>query len=310
MILATPSFAAWLENEQFISEILEFIFPGCEDSSCIDALLAVVDGLPAGSTLSNSANMTAEGFTFLPCTESRFLPGLWESQEVVSYGSGGQKPTLTFTMEEPEFGLHVDLPLANTLFRNGRSSTLLATKWRKQEQSSSQYVKETQIERNSQTIFNPEILSAWLTAEIPLTALTPPRRIVSGLGNIVRQIADADGLSISASKELEIAVDTRIQAMEVEKHNVAVWALVTPDEDSLSNSANGDISNTLITCLLFKQGASLHRVCKFIVIPHFCVPFGIPRFQILTHQSERWWRMGSQTRSSLFRSRKYSGRCS
>jgi hypothetical protein len=70
--------------------------------------------------------------------------------------------------------------------------------------------------------------------------ITEPRRIVSGLGNIVRQI-EIDGKPTPASSELETAVQQVINRRaksnpDVATKTIAVWALVIPP--SIADSLN------------------------------------------------------------------------
>ena len=80
--------------------------------------------------------------------------------------------------------------------------------------------------------------SAALSMRVPLQPLTRPRRVVAGLGNVVRRISGPDGEPMPASRELEAAVhrlladksmEERIAAAAVlDEPPVVVWALLVP----------------------------------------------------------------------------------
>lgn len=76
---------------------------------------------------------------------------------------------------------------------------------------------------------------------LPLVPVTPARRIVAGLGNILRQV-DVDGRPTPASKELEEAIPLLL-ARRANKRAavVGVWAVVYPSEPV----ATGDVEAVL-----------------------------------------------------------------
>src|SRR5439155_7008402 len=103
------------------------------------------------------------------------------------------RPSIIFSIpsRSPDVGvLEIGLPLANTMFRNGRISTLLVSRWRKSHVVG-RFEKIEQIEKHSALIHPaPASDTIALDWDIPVVPLTPPRQVVSGLGNIVRQVMD------------------------------------------------------------------------------------------------------------------------
>ncbi|RPB12138.1 hypothetical protein P167DRAFT_565309 [Morchella conica CCBAS932] len=68
-----------------------------------------------------------------------------------------------------------------------------------------------------------------LRTSLPLRALTPPRRIAAGLGNILKQLGGGDGgAAVGASRELEKAVTGYVGAQEPNAGGVSVFARLTP----------------------------------------------------------------------------------
>ncbi|TKA70848.1 hypothetical protein B0A49_07042 [Cryomyces minteri] len=148
----------------------------------------------------------------------------------------------------------LQFPIANTIFQNGQPSTMRKSTWRMVAGSSELQkvvaLGTRDLEEHHQTITYPisvlETGNRGLTPAIPLVALTAPRRIEAGMGNIIRQLsfpfartqkdrqqgASSDnGLGVMpASQELEKAVDGYFQAKAVAPHAMTVWALVVPQE--------------------------------------------------------------------------------
>ncbi|RDW67804.1 hypothetical protein BP6252_09200 [Coleophoma cylindrospora] len=130
-------------------------------------------------------------------------------------------------------GLTVTMPLANTLFTNGRYSTLLTSKW-KVDGTSVQLLKSMEKKNQVVVVESPSPLSRPIATEssraIPLTL---PRQIMSGLGNIVRQLDFGTEGAGPASKELEANVHSYLAASSkfldpLVDEKLGVWALVVP----------------------------------------------------------------------------------
>ncbi|RDW73966.1 hypothetical protein BP5796_07408 [Coleophoma crateriformis] len=130
-------------------------------------------------------------------------------------------------------GLTVTMPLANTLFTNGRYSTLLASKW-KVDGTSVQLLQSMEKKNQVVVVESPSPLSRPIATEssraIPLTL---PRKIVSGLGNIVRQLDFGTEGAGPASKELEANVHSYLTAspkfqVPLIDDKLGVWALIVP----------------------------------------------------------------------------------
>lgn len=97
-------------------------------------------------------------------------------------------------------------------------------------------------------------------SRLPLRALTPPRQIEEGMGNILRRLAappsSADGTQPrgGASRELEAAVSEYIQSHSLGPAVVEVYARLTPQQPAPAAAAASPAE------LLLCPGASLHRV--------------------------------------------------
>lgn len=273
--------------------VLETIFPirsgaARAPNSDVTALVAVVDGLPPGKH--EEMEKTTEGFAFMSCDHRVVLPELWRNDNIAAgYQSDHPRPSIIFRVRPNssiEGGLDIGVPLANTMFRNGRTSTLFASKWNRNG-ATDMFERIQQVEKRSATICPASSSSIVpLHLEIPLVPLTPPRRVVSGLGNIVRQVANAEGNVVSASQELEASVDSYLEKRSLNKQTVTVWALIIPNSiimdktgeailaadpkqiraswtDMLDSSMRSYVGHWLQQ----GRGTTLHRVCMYTFPP-------------------------------------------
>jgi hypothetical protein len=325
VLLVTPSFATWLESKAFISQVLDVILTRTKIKHKLDCdvsvVAAVVDGLATRSWKSNLGARSSEGFAILPCAQKGAMSKLGELEIQQSRElHNAQKSSITFLMGRSDQELAVTVPLANTMFRNGRTSTLFASRWQLNA-TSKRYERIQQVEKQSVTIdLSSSKHIEFLAQELPLVPLTPPRVVVSGLGNIVRQVTGPDGETVSASQELEATVDAYLDARNMPKQTVSVWALVMP-KSTVGNTKEPNLletnserirtawntnspSKTHLTiedCLRYGRGASLHRVCRWMASFTILKTFSY-RNQRLTRNSERRWWLGGQTRSTISRS--------
>ncbi|KAI6086200.1 hypothetical protein F4821DRAFT_133334 [Hypoxylon rubiginosum] len=243
-IFASPDFATWLEDETFMSSILEALFEENIDQRAnsrggINVLSAVADGL----TPKQLFGKPQTGFSVL-YGSNPILPDLWNDKEFGSNVDRDNESSVSF-ISRPLPGsigqLETTLPLANTIFQNGRLSTLFASKWQRSNNKS--LTLNAMREKISQTI-RPSIDRVDHTYPLlPLLPLTPPRKVVAGLGNIVRQV-EINGSATPASKELEGLIpkvfDVRTKLDEsYTPRPIGVWCWVIPpnvvDEQSLSD---------------------------------------------------------------------------
>lgn len=137
----------------------------------------------------------------------------------------------------------VQLPVANTLFRNGRTSTVLAQRWAViNDQTSKPELRLTEEKALSQQLLRlTEVTSDYshnngYVMSAPQTPMTPPRIVTAAMGNIIRtiQMGDSPENYMPASTELEKAVARVRQNSELLGEIAGIWALVTPRENRVS----------------------------------------------------------------------------
>jgi hypothetical protein len=204
-------------------------------------LAAAVDGLCSRSPSRELQEGLSIHIGHLDC----LLPGLWDDQDAVqsishSVAEPDQSSSLSIlfpqkTTATTDARISVTLPLANTLFSNGRRSTLLASEWRTATGFSNTPVEMVRsAEKRSQVIDLPfSILFNQVQMQAPLVPITHPRKILEGLGNIIAKV-QVDGEPCPASMELQTNIPRLIEVRRSLTHSspisgaIGVWAMIYP----------------------------------------------------------------------------------
>ncbi|KAI8630430.1 hypothetical protein F5Y19DRAFT_46486 [Xylariaceae sp. FL1651] len=232
VILASRDFTSWLEDETFMSKFLETLFKPMSDVQANYTNLSVLYGITDSLSPYQQSGEHHSGFSILCGQTENILPGLWE-KEGFSNTNLDSTSCVSFKTN-PLAGdtktLEVTLPLANTVFQNGRRSTLYASRWDYSSEGS--FALGLKSPKTTQQIAPQGISVNHTTSIIPLLPLTPPRKIIAGLGNIVRQV-EVDGSATPASKELEALIpaifEERTQSdLTSSTRPIGVWCWVIP----------------------------------------------------------------------------------
>jgi hypothetical protein len=223
-ILATPTFTSWLEeSSEFIAKVLQRVVGITPSPTEINVICAAVDGLPPRPQLMQY--QSGEGFSILLMSSTEKMRRIWEDTQADTTLTNMQS-TLTFVSDLPTTTV-VRIPLANTLFRNGRYSTLLLSRWRSS--GDSFVISRQQVEKNNVNIsVFGRLPKGTPRTYISTVPLTPVRQIKSGLGNIVRRIDFGDGDVGPASRELETSVTEYLAQQGHDYSTIDVWALIMP----------------------------------------------------------------------------------
>ncbi|RDL36790.1 uncharacterized protein BP5553_06142 [Venustampulla echinocandica] len=229
VILGTPEFVEWLEDDELIRDVLAKITRPLENQGVapieVDILCACVDGLAPSIELASSVSQVIpppQGLSFLHGRSKDILPGLWDKEDS-SAPSNEKLSTLTFSGGQ-KHPMDLTVPLANTLFTTGKYSTLLASRWRATDGSFTK-VKFVDKRRQIINVFDGMHQDKTMMS-IPAIPLTPNRRITEGLGNIIRKLDFGAGGIGPASRELESAVHAYIKTNPMSY----VWAFITPKD--------------------------------------------------------------------------------
>lgn len=185
--------------------------------------------------------------------------------------SGTEEPALVFSVDGMSSnGPHiatqrpvheVGLRLANTVFVNGNEKTLFGMRWNldaglnRFRLNRSVDLSDCIIKSTAGTVHN--------TFEFPLYPVGQRRRVISGMGNILRQLAkstdenDQSNTPIPASLELEKEIPRYIEEHDIDDPLVSVWALVETPEIAVSTGSD-DLQTRLSRSL--RAGGKLHHV--------------------------------------------------
>lgn len=246
----------------------------------ISVLSAAVDGIPWPEGRHN----VRDGLSVMHGSLASMLPNLWSGSSTPQVGSSAVQPSITIPLPRFATGLgargpEVTVPLANTVFDNGRPFTMFASRWQRQ-QSGSPFKLTQRTEKDRQLVV-PTFEGASSNVFAPLLPITQPRRIAAGLGNIIRQV-ELDGKSAPASKELEAVIPDLLNSRAKQVPGwtpgpIGVWALVVPEglavggkvlpqlrehQDGLFEWEDAIESSHDISRLL-ASGCRLQRICKF-----------------------------------------------
>ena len=230
----------------------------------VDLVAAVVDGIPfpknsaSGHTPELESVMkdgSAEGISVLLTDTESAMPDLWSTQpQRLRCPTIG---TITFQFEAKldlnctapptnppkQVWQSFQLPVANTLFQNGRTSTLLAQRWIRSTASATEsemlQVRTTHMLKQKLHINGFQRSSHAIIPELPLSAITYPRTIAESGGNVIKALEVPNGpkagLSVPASTELEESVSMWNESQNLPAQPAMVWALVTPRESHLDH---------------------------------------------------------------------------
>ncbi|KAI2635139.1 hypothetical protein GGS21DRAFT_517065 [Xylaria nigripes] len=277
-ILASREFTSWLEDKTFMSAFLEVLFKSMRTTEIYRLGLNVLSGITDSISSHRLTSEARSGFSVLWGPTSKNLPGLWNEDGFIgtSQDSTSCVSFVTAPFASDTGALEVTLPLANTVFQNGRRSSLYASKW---EVNSNGSV--TLLKRKPKMTQKIATLGriARTSSTIPLLPVTPPRKIIAGLGNIVRQV-EVDGAATPASKELETIIPRLFEERAKRDPNssptpIGVWCWVIPPHvmqsprfNSLTtfkaNSPQTEVDMALESMNFFSEllqsGCHLHKI--------------------------------------------------
>lgn len=122
--------------------------------------------------------------------------------------------------------IDVQVSLASTVFQAGQPSILSLSSWAWRKAEGRCTLEQKITSSPSHVSFKYPFVHT-PKMKMPLVPMTPPRKIVAGMGNVIRQI-ERDTEHMTASQELEPAVSSYFIAKDLPPSAVNVWALIIP----------------------------------------------------------------------------------
>lgn len=248
VILASPKFATWLNDKSFMADLVSVLQrPGARDAGAVSPryhiAAAVVDGLSPRAP----SRELQEGLSIHLGLRKNLLPYLWASTSTedappTKPQRADSEPSSTLSILLPrqrksdkDARITLTLPLANTMFQNGRRSTLLVSEWAQADGPHMSPFKLVRMaEKRNQVIDLPPTPNQdKVTIRLPVSPITQPRKVLEGLGNILARI-EINGEPSPASKELQANITRLLQARgalsppDSGSGRPGVWALVYP----------------------------------------------------------------------------------
>ncbi|KAJ5493229.1 hypothetical protein N7539_001975 [Penicillium diatomitis] len=275
LLLVTPKFAHWLNSpHEFLRHLVQNVYTGASRADRIYAVAAVVDKIPSpstpiegGSTESTAGNASeSEGLSLLVIGEQDI-----RGKPVPPRRFGGpadEETDLSFSFRKDQTSrgsadgaYQVGLRLANTIFVNGKESTLFGMQWQFDKTSDS-FTLDRTIDLTSCAITSPNASgSIRPRVTLPLHPIGERKRVLASMGNILRQISKstdpASNDPIPASSDLEKILPQYIKDHNVSDHRVSVWALVGKPHVKVTDSS---LSTREYLAESLRQGGKLHRV--------------------------------------------------
>lgn len=245
------------------------LYPSSSEPSALYTIGAIVDKLPGNASqkqgASDSAQEEYEGISILAVAAENVRGKAAPKKRIGA--PPNEEPNLLFTIRDeqnPHAATHqIGLRLANTIFVNGKETTLLGMRWsrhRAQPRSVYNYTLDQSMDLTS-CVFESTSPAIHPRLNVHLDTVSQRRRVITSMGNILRQIAKStDATSTApmpASSELEKELPRYIAEHNIMDQRVSVWALVeTPDVRIAdhSSSTHERILHSL------RQGGKLHRV--------------------------------------------------
>ena len=308
MLLVTPAHIRLLDDGiNFVPSLYQHALENAKSWQVFDLVAAVVDRIPQTSSTASYTNRNrhapdehhsptvrkedgCQGISVAVLDSEAATPDLWLPRATSSERERmtiQQRCTLSFSFH-PSHGVRtqiaenlasqplvkrtLQLPVANTLFQNGKTSTLFAQRWevKSDKESVPEYVSSKKTWLPQQTVdmsavFTDEGMRLHVDHHVNshLMPITPARTITAAVGNIVRKISgdDASGVAMPASEELERAISTAIQQGQIPAQQANVWALIRPQKYALldrTSKPQGTTRDTIGYAVL--SGARLHKV--------------------------------------------------
>ncbi|KAF3387364.1 hypothetical protein F1880_000922 [Penicillium rolfsii] len=274
LLLVTPSFAHWVDpSHDFLPQLLHKLFDSESKANKIYAVAAIVDKISYPTTPVKGSQLGDRQSTGLNKLESEGLSLLVVDKESIQGkavpprrfgGPANEEPDLLVSVQDSQgtlgSSLAIGLRLANTVFVNGKDSTLFGMQWTR-DATSNAYTLNNTIDLTSCAIACTPSTRVSPNLTLPLYPVGERRKVIASMGNILRQISKSSdpnlNESIPASADLEKDLPRYIKEHNIMDQRVSVWALVESQHIKPADN-NLPMQDYLVQSL--RQGGKLHRV--------------------------------------------------
>ncbi|GAD97030.1 V-type ATPase, C subunit family protein [Paecilomyces variotii No. 5] len=268
ILLVTPAFAPWIENTStFLDDFMNKLFADQSEKghrSSRYAVAAIVDKLPDPRDEASDL-LGSEGLSLMLACSQDVAGKVARASRLKS--TDKDEPSFIFSVKALRSATgnntaisapyEVGLRLANTIFVNGKDRTIFGMRW--------DYDAARERFRLSQSsnLSNCTVRSAGErlrnSLEVSLFPVGQRRRVMSSLGNILRQVSKStDGKSndlMPASSELETELPRYVEEHGLDQR-ISVWALVEKPDRAVSTDVRDATHVPGAIC----NGSKLHRV--------------------------------------------------
>ncbi|KAJ5674067.1 hypothetical protein N7462_009506 [Penicillium macrosclerotiorum] len=277
LLLLTPSFAHWLDaSNLFLADLMRRLYGDTPEPQALHAIAAVVDRIPYGPSLPKGSISDIKKSPTTRVVESEGLSLLVVGPEAVQgkvaptrgiRGPAGEEPDLMISLQNGEAHMssagtayRVGLRLANTVFTNGKETTLFGMRWARN--TTGKYTLQQSVDFASCSVTAlSQVDGLTPSLSLPLHPVGERRKVITSMGNILRQISKSSDPNsnepIPASSELEKDLPRYIEENNIMAQKVSVWALVEKP-DVVAADESSTTQDRLIQSL--RQGGKLHRV--------------------------------------------------
>ena len=237
VFFATPRLAhLFNQDSKFLTAALSHVYQAGNPDISRSCVVGIVDKLPGAWQVYHEKVNSSEGLAFMATRRQMVLMNDNKASKSTPLVCFSSSQTLQNNGDDRSFSV-IALPVANTLFINGRHSTLFRHEWTP---TTAAICQDTASHpQDSQTVLQSVTIDAVIrkrrmskAKRLPLVSLTEPRIVKTVMGNILREI-EIEGKSEPASSELEKAVMETVKENSKEDNKVQIFALF--HEPSASN---------------------------------------------------------------------------
>jgi hypothetical protein len=228
VVLVSPGFAKVLTDNAFLGDVAKLLGHSGQSGEPLVSEFHILGAVADRVHQIALSSRIDEGISILRSHKDVLLPTLWDPVTPKDQQDTDAVSALTFEFPSTELDATTSMtvPLARTLFENGKPSTLVASKFDISNESSPKLIQIMESHTHTVSLPTRNGIEYWA----PLLPLTHARPVSQSFGNILREI-EVDGEALPASTELEDAIINKLSNIDLGlgSEPVSVFAIVTPE---------------------------------------------------------------------------------